>query len=211
GRAIATGSNDSTTVTTPVFSGTAEAGSTVTLFDGATQIGTGTADASGNWSITSSTLSQGTHSITAKATDLAGNTSVASGALSVSIDTAAPSAPSIPTTSTDITTVTTPVFSGTAEAGSTLTLFDSAPQIGTGTANASLTMSITSSTLSQGTHSITAKATDLAGNTSVASGALSVTVNPGASQGVGAWSGVFPWPLIGLHCIMTPDGKILTY
>ena len=28
---------------------------------------------------------------------------------------------------------------------------------------------------------------------------------------VGSWSPVFAWPLIGLHCIMTPDGKILTY
>ena len=28
---------------------------------------------------------------------------------------------------------------------------------------------------------------------------------------VGTWSGVFDWPLIGLHCMMTPDGKILTY
>src|SRR5882672_12333642 len=32
-------------------------------------------------------------------------------------------------------------------------------------------------------------------------------VNPN----IGQWSGVFSWPLIGLHCIMTPDGKILTY
>jgi hypothetical protein len=63
---------------------------------------------------------------------------------------------------------------------------------------------------SQGTHSITAKATDLAGNTSVASGALSVTIDT-APQDVGSWSAVFPWPLIGLHYIMTPDGKILTY
>ena len=60
---------------------------------------------------------------------------------------------------------------------------------------------------SQGTHSITAKATDLAGNTSVASGALSVTIDT-APQDVGSWSAVFPWPLIGLHCIMTPDAKI---
>src|SRR5262249_34320659 len=92
----ASSTDNITNVTTPSFTGTAEAGSTVRLFDGATQIDTGTADASGNWSITSSTLSQGTHSITAKATDLAGNTSVASGALSVNIDTAGPSAPSIP-------------------------------------------------------------------------------------------------------------------
>jgi Ca2+-binding RTX toxin-like protein len=49
-----------------------------------------TADGSGNWSITSSTLSQGTHSLTASATDTAGNTA-ASSALSVSIT--APTSP----------------------------------------------------------------------------------------------------------------------
>src|SRR5215472_3748842 len=190
----ASNTDNLTNVTTPSFTGTAEAGSTVTLFDGATPIGTGTANASGVWSITSSALGQGTHSITAKATDLAGNSSVASGALSATIDTAAPSAPSIPdliaasdsgASSTDnITNVTTPSFTGTAEAGSTVRLFDGATPIGTGTANASGNWSITSSTLSQGTHSITAKATDLAGNTGVASGALSVTIDTAAPQGV---------------------------
>src|SRR5262249_20126066 len=38
-----------------------------------------------------------------------------------------------------------------------------------------------------------------------------LTVGSGTPQEVGSWSAVFPWPLIGLHCIMTPDGKILTY
>ncbi len=27
----------------------------------------------------------------------------------------------------------------------------------------------------------------------------------------GQWSGVFDWPIIGIHCILTPDNKILTY
>src|SRR4029077_3658513 len=38
-----------------------------------------------------------------------------------------------------------------------------------------------------------------------------LTIANGAPQQVGSWSAVFAWPLIGLHCIMTPDGKILTY
>ncbi len=73
--------------TTPTFTGTAEAGSTVKLYDtdGTTQIGSATATG-GSWTITSSTLSEGTHSITAKSTDAAGNISVASSALSVKID-----------------------------------------------------------------------------------------------------------------------------
>jgi large repetitive protein len=81
--------DNNTNVTTPTFTGTAEAGSTVTVFDGATAVGTGVATG-GNYSITTSVLTNGAHSITAKATDNVGNTSVASGALTVTVDTVAP-------------------------------------------------------------------------------------------------------------------------
>lgn len=78
--------------TTPTFTGTAEANSTVTLFRGGiTQIGSTTADASGNWSITASTLADDNYSITTKATDAFGNVSVASAALDITIDTTSPS------------------------------------------------------------------------------------------------------------------------
>ena len=83
-------------MTKPTFTGTAEANATVTLFDGATSVGSGQADASGLWSVTTSALAAGGHAISAKATDLAGNVSAASGALSVTIDTAAPVTPSVP-------------------------------------------------------------------------------------------------------------------
>jgi hypothetical protein len=81
--------NDST----PTFNGTAEANSTVEVFAGTISLGTASADASGNWSLTVSSLkalSDGVHSITAKATDAALNTSQASSALSVRIDTVNP-------------------------------------------------------------------------------------------------------------------------
>jgi hypothetical protein len=79
-----------TTVTTPLFTGTAEANSTVTLFDGATAVGSGKASPAGAWSITSKALSVGTHSIAAKATDVAGNISLVSKSLAVKIDASAP-------------------------------------------------------------------------------------------------------------------------
>ncbi|MFD2365131.1 Ig-like domain-containing protein [Pseudoduganella sp. GCM10020061] len=82
---------DNVTVdSTPSFTGTAEAGATVKLYEGATQIGSGTADSGGNWTITAGTLAEGTHSITAVATDASGNTGAASAALSVTIDSTAP-------------------------------------------------------------------------------------------------------------------------
>jgi serralysin len=183
-----TSSTDNITkVTTPTFAGTAEAGATVTLYDGSTKVGTGVASATGSWSIVTSALASGTHSIKTTATDVAGNTGVASAALAVTIDTTPPAAPSQPdlatasdsgTSNTDnITNVATPVFSGTAVAGSTVTLFDGTNTIGSAVATATGAWSITAATLADGVHSITAKAADPAGNLSAASTALSVTID----------------------------------
>ena len=175
-----------TNVTTPTFTGTAEAGATVRLYNGTTLVGTGLADGSGNWSIATSVLSNGAHVITAKATDTAGNTSIASSALSVTIDASAPGAPSKPdltaasdsgTSSTDnLTNVATPTFTGTAEAGSTVTIYSDGVAVGSGVAIGGVYATATS-VLGDGAHSITAKATDTAGNTGAASAALAVTID----------------------------------
>ena len=77
------------------LTGTAEANSTVKVYDGATLLGTATANGTGAWSYTTAALSNGTHSLTATATDAAGNTGAASTAMSVTVDTAAPVAPTI--------------------------------------------------------------------------------------------------------------------
>jgi hypothetical protein len=177
-----------TNVTTPVFSGVAEANAAITLFNGATVVGAALADAAGHWSVTSSALTQGTHAMTAKATDVAGNTGPASAAISVTIDTTAPATPSAPdlaassddgVSNTDNTTsVTTPLFIGTAAANSVVTLFDATTAIGSGLASAAGTWSITSSVLAAGAHSITATAADAAGNLSAASNGLSITISP---------------------------------
>ena len=106
--AIASFSNDSGTVgdgitsdNTLTLTGTAAANTTVKVYDGATLLGTATANSSGNWTYATATLANGAHSLTAKATDAAGNTSAASSALSVTVDTAAPTAPAIASFSTD--------------------------------------------------------------------------------------------------------------
>ena len=137
-----------TTASVLTLSGTAEAGSTVKLFDGTTQIGTATASTSGAWSLATAQLPSGTHNFTAKATDAAGNISSASSVLSVRVDappdTVAPAAPRIvaftPDTGTvgdRITTASVLTLSGTAEAGSTVKLFDGTTQIGAATASTS--------------------------------------------------------------------------
>jgi CSLREA domain-containing protein len=183
--------------TTPTFSGTADLNSSVQLFKdnggGPVLAGTGTPDGSGNWSIPSSALTDGTYIMTAVATDTAGNVSPASPSLSVTIDTQPPAPPSTPalnpaddsgTVGDNITNKNTPNFTGTAEANSFVQLFAGVNLVGSGTASG-VNWSITSSLLPDNSYSMTATATDLAGNVSSASGALPVvidTTKPGVSM-----------------------------
>ncbi|MDB5460799.1 MAG: cbhB, partial [Caulobacteraceae bacterium] len=172
---------------TPTLAGSATAGSTVTLFDGTTQVGTATADSAGHWTVTSSTLSDGVHTLMATAAN-AGGTSVASSGLSVTIDTHAPSAPTTPgmtaasddgASSTDhVTSIATPIFVGTVASApnALVTLYDGSTAIGSATVDSTGAWSITSSSLAVGSHAITATATDVAGNVSTASGALAVSI-----------------------------------
>lgn len=95
---------------TPVVSGTAEAGSTVTVFiknDGedAIALGTTTVDKEGNWSLTvaADTLKDGkSYQIVAIAGDEAGNTSQDSESYSLTIDTSAPTALTVTPTTVEI-------------------------------------------------------------------------------------------------------------
>ncbi len=169
---------------TLTLTGTAEANATVKVYDGATLLGTATANGTGAWSYTTAALSNGTHSLTATATDAAGNTGAASTAMSVTVDTAAPVAPTIASFSNDsgtvgdgITNDNTLTLTGTAEANSTVKVYDGATLLGTATANGTGAWSYTTAALANGTHSLTATATDAAGNTGAASTALSVTVD----------------------------------
>ncbi len=81
-------SDDVTDDTTPTFTGTAEANATVRVYANGVEVGSTTADGSGNWSLTTSALAAGTYSVTARAEDTAGNLGAASSALSVTINSA---------------------------------------------------------------------------------------------------------------------------
>ncbi|MFC5350420.1 Ig-like domain-containing protein, partial [Azospirillum lipoferum] len=179
GLALAAGSDSGlsasdriTNIVAPTVTGTAEANSVVTLYDGTAVAGTGTANGSGVWSITSSTLAGGAHTLSAVAVDLAGNSSTASAGLTVTIDstTAAPTGLALAagsdsglSASDRITKVVAPTVTGTAEANSVVTLYDGTAVAGTGTANGSGVWSITSATLGSGDHTLTATAVDVAG------------------------------------------------
>ena len=189
-------SDNITNDTTPTFSGTSEATTTVQLISGSTTLGSTTASAAGAWSITSSALTgtnAGTsHSVVVVATDEAGNVSATSTAFTLTVDTGidTPATPDMAgstdhgSSSTDnITNDQTPTFTGTAEVSSTLSLKSDGSQTATGSAHAGTGIwSITAGSLSAGaatgtSHSITIVATDPAGNVSSASSALTVTID----------------------------------
>ncbi|MDY7228839.1 adventurous gliding motility protein AgmC [Hyalangium rubrum] len=152
---------------TPTYSGTAEAGSTVTIVvDGnvlTTVVATG-----GTWSFTPTTpLADGPHSVLARAADAVGNTSADSATHTFTVDTTAPAAPVV-LTPADGETIgdNTPTYSGTAEPNSTVTLIVDGVEVGTTPASAAGTWSFTPTTgLANGTHTVRAHARDAVGNT----------------------------------------------
>jgi hypothetical protein len=86
--------------------GTAEANSTVMVFDGAIELGSAVSNRLGAWTYTAASLSSGTNSFTATAIDAAGDASTRSTALTVTIT------PSSPTTTLESYGLTALVQSG---------------------------------------------------------------------------------------------------
>jgi len=179
---------------TPTLIGTAVAGSTVNVFDGAKQVGTATADSTGKWTVTTSTLSDGAHNLTATDT-VSGQTSAASAALAVTIDTHAPAAPIL--VSDSIVNTNHVLLSGTAEANSAITVYDGTTVVGTGTTNSTGAWSLTTSALSSGSQALTATATDAAGMVSAMSQALDPVIPTGTGTGAGLPAGVTLKPIDG--------------
>ncbi|MEN3030265.1 Ig-like domain-containing protein [Chromobacterium amazonense] len=196
-----TGSSSSDGITsnaTPTVTGSAEAGSTVTIYVDGVSAGTATASGTGAWSYAfSNAIASGSHAITAMATSGSVNSSVST-AYTVVIDTTAPSAPTVTglTAATDtgssssdgITSDNAPTVQGTAEANSTVTVYVDGTAVGTTTAdNTGAWFYNVSSSLADGNHNIRATATDAAGNVSGQSSGYNVTIDttaPNAPTGL---------------------------
>ena len=172
------GSSDSDNITGTTsgltISGTAEAGSTVRIYDtdGTTLLGTGTAT-NGNFAIDVS-LAAGSHTLTAKATDAAGNAGVASAGLSITVDTTA-NAPGV-ALATDSGGSNTDLLSNVGtlsltgiEAGATAQYSIDGGTTWTNTFTAA-----------EGANTVRVRQTDAAGNVSPASTALTFTLDTAA-------------------------------
>ena len=173
---------------TLIVSGTAEAGSLVTVTDGRTVIGSATADAQGVWSFTAAALIDGAHSFTVRSTDAAGNLSAVSAAVGIKVDTLAPGNPRIASYSTDsgilgdgITNATSIKLTGTAEAFAKVKIYDGDVLIGETVASKKGVWVFTTGTLEHGSsYDFKVTATDAALNTSAASNPLAITVDTDA-------------------------------
>jgi hypothetical protein len=87
----ASNTDNITNDTTPTLTGSVPANDIVRLFAGTALVGSDTTTSTGSYSITSSVLTDGVQSFTARFEDVAGNQSSASPALDVTIDTLPPS------------------------------------------------------------------------------------------------------------------------
>lgn len=160
--------NDTTDDNRPTFSGKAEPGSVVTIYDGVTPICSTQVDGSGNWSVTpSQPLPDGRHDLTTTVTDAAGNTSVPGSPIVITVDTSATPPVSIDRVVDDkepvlgniqpgtATNDTTPEIIGKGNPGSVITIYDNGQPVASTTVKPNGTWSVTP-TLDEGHHDITA-------------------------------------------------------
>ncbi|WP_158453775.1 Ig-like domain-containing protein [Pontibacter korlensis] len=145
----------------PAISGTAEAGSTISILIGNTRIGGTKAGTDGRWSFTPGTaLAEGPQQLTATATDDAGNTSSASNSRRFTVDIKAPET-SFASSPAAVSNRKEAEFSFSSnESGVTYEVsLDGAPFTKVSGS------SFTATGLSEGEHTLTVRATDAAGNT----------------------------------------------
>jgi predicted Zn-dependent protease len=139
-----------------------------------------------------SSLPNGTYSVTATAMDVAGTYSPSSSPLTIVVDTVPPPAPAniaiSPQTGTSstVTTAHNLTISGTAQAGNLVTVMLNGSVLGTTMAgsNGAWSYNNTAMTLANGTYAITAQAEDIAGNISPVSATFNLTIETVVSPGI---------------------------
>ena len=157
------------------LAGIGEAGTTVTLLEGTTALGSTLVGTDGSWSLQVTFGSaQGRHVITARDTDAAGNVGT-SPALAFTLDTIAPSVAI--TSAGGMTNLARQIISGTGERGATVQLLDGITTLGSVKIDATGAWSKTVTLSGQGEHVITARATDAVGNAGTALAPVTITLD----------------------------------
>ncbi|WP_210252977.1 Ig-like domain-containing protein [Beijerinckia sp. L45] len=163
----ASNTDNITSVNVPTFTGTALPGGTVTLYDGATAIGTAVVAGNGTYTVAASqALADGQHQIGVTVGDGLGHVSAESTLTTLTIDTMAPTAPGAPTLLNDTGASFTDGITSNASivyatpVGSDVLLY----KVNTG-AYSTTAPSFTT----DGTYTVSTEERDLAGNVSAAS------------------------------------------
>lgn len=172
---------------TPRLFGTTSPNATVRVYDQATLLGSATANADGQWEVTTTPLADGPHTLVARAVNRSGVETVNSNALTITVDTTPPPAPVIASFgdnsgAADDTTTNDPTITlaGTAAANATVRVLDGGTILGEVAADAGGTWSFTTPALADGPHPFTARAIDAAGNESPAGSVFSVVIDTAA-------------------------------
>lgn len=162
----------------PTVSGSAEVGSTVRVYLNGGFSGAGPADGQGAWSVTLPPLPDGQLLVSASATDAAGNVGW-SNTVTLQVDTPAqPVAITSPNGGT-VTGNNRPTVTGTAKAGSTVSISLDGTKVGEVAADNSGRFRFTpGAALAEGSHTVSASAVDHAGNSS-STPAIPFTVKTG--------------------------------
>ncbi|MEP7729516.1 Ig-like domain-containing protein [Marinomonas primoryensis] len=183
-------SGDGTDDTYLLLSGTVEAGSTVTIYNGSVEVGKATVTGS-TWSYTVTINNSVSYQFNAKATDATGNESATTASFLVIGDSKAPDVAMTAMTavtddvgsvtgslsSGDITDDTGLLLSGTVEAGSTVKIYNASTEVGVATVDTNGDWTY-SATITNGTsYQFNVKATDAAGNESTATSDFSITAD----------------------------------
>ena len=165
----------------PKVKGSAEAGSTVSLFTSSACTGSPAAQGSaanlGSPGLTASVADDSSTAFRATATDASGNTSACSGPITYVEDSTAPNPPTLSDTDPDSpANDNSPKVKGSAEAGSTVSLFTSSACTGSPAAQGSAanlgSPGLTASVADDSSTTFRATATDASGNTSACSGPI---------------------------------------
>ena len=170
------------TITGPPFTPTGS----VTFKDGSTVIGSGTLDASGKTSMTTSTLTGGSHSLTATYSGDSNHVSSTSATLSETISRAAPVA-TTPASSVNPSTYGQSVAFSTTVSGAgitptgTVTWLDGAAILGTSTLGSGGATSFSTTALAAGSHGITASYAGDGNYAAVVSAAVTQVVRQSAT------------------------------
>ena len=180
--------DDITGDTTPSFTLSCETNAYVTIFANGSSIGLGLCVA-GTVTITSTTtLTDGSYSITATQRDTSGNTSGVSGAISITIDTTLPNPPGTPdltpasdsgvSNTDDETNDNTPTVTISCETGNTVTVYQNNIAAGSGLcAGGTVTITLAPALAPDAVYSITAVQVDPVSLTSSTSSALTLTLD----------------------------------